>query len=130
MVRRAHLWWGIGGCGFLHLDALPFCGGGGGGDGSGGTLLARSFEGLLGEAAVWRLVAAATAAIESGEVPWAVLTVWGFADAPVSWGLEEHTATLGGAENDYVVVVLPGGRCLRRYASCGSTRDFVCEAKV
>ena len=107
MVRRAHLWWGIGGCGFLHLDALPFCGGGGGGDGSGGTLLARSFEGLLGEAAVWRLVAAATAAIESGEVPWAVLTVWGFADAPVSWGLSEHAC---GSENDFTLLLLPGSQ--------------------
>ena len=90
---------------------------------------ALRWRGMLAPSAVHGLLMEAVAMVERGDVPWAALTVWGFADAPVSWGLQEHRFTLGGAENDYVVVVLPGGRCLLRYANCGSTREFVCDAK-
>ena len=82
---------------------------------------------MLGPRAVHALLCRAAHLVERGAVPWAALTVWGFTDAPVSWGLKEHAHTLAGAENDYVVVVLPGGRCLLRYASCGGTREFVCD---
>ena len=40
-------------------------------------------------------------------MPWAALSVWGFADAPVSWGLREHGHDHRGSENDYSVIVLP-----------------------
>ena len=44
----------------------------------------------------------------SGALPWAALTAWGFADAPVSFGLTEHDHAPSGAEHDLVLVVLPG----------------------
>ena len=87
------------------------------------------WRGMLAPSVVRGLLMQAVALVERGAVPWAALTVWGFADAPVSWGLQEHRFTLQGAENDYVVVVLPGGRCVLRYASCGSTREFVCDVR-
>ena len=90
---------------------------------------ALRWSGMLAPSVVRGLLMQAVALVERGAVPWAALTVWGFADAPVSWGLQEHRFTLQGAENDYVVVVLPGGRCVLRYASCGSTREFVCDVR-
>ena len=89
---------------------------------------ALRWRGMLTPSVVRGLLMQAVALVERGAVPWAALTVWGFADAPVSWGLQEHRFTLEGAENDYVVVVLPG-RCVLRYASCGSTREFVCDVR-
>ena len=90
---------------------------------------ALRWRGMLAPSVVRGLLMQAVALVERGALPWAALTVWGFADAPVSWGLQEHRFTLQGAENDYVVVVLPGGRCVLRYASCGSTREFVCDVR-
>ena len=90
---------------------------------------ALRWRGMLAPSVVRGLLMRAVALVERGALPWAALTVWGFADAPVSWGLQEHRFTLQGAENDYVVVVLPGGRCVLRYASCGSTREFVCDVR-
>ena len=105
----------------LHLPLAP--------PKAGHSCHALRWRGMLAPSAVHGLLTQAVALVERGAVPWAALSVWGFADAPVSWGLQEHRFTLGGAENDYVVVVLPGGRCVLRHASCGSTRDFVCDVR-
>ncbi|KAK9369436.1 ribonuclease P 40kDa subunit-domain-containing protein [Lipomyces kononenkoae] len=37
---------------------------------------------------------------------WATMTVYGFQDAPVSWGSDEHSYLIGG-ENDYTIVIKP-----------------------
>lgn len=90
---------------------------------------ALRWRGMLAPAAVHSLLTQAAALVERGELAWAALTVWGFVDAPVSWGLKEHQFALTGAENDYTVVLLPGGRCLLRLAASGRTEDAVCEAE-
>ena len=66
-------------------------------------LSARSVVSLLREAA---------ALVDEGALPWAALQVSGFADAPVSWGLQEHDVQPGTADNDFTLVVLPEGRCV------------------
>ena len=89
---------------------------------------ALRWRGMLAPSAVHGLLAQAAALVSRGDVAWAALTVWGFVDAPVSWGLREHQVALAaGAENDYTVVLLPGGRCLLRLAASGRTEDAVCE---
>lgn len=44
------------------------------------------------------------------QLPWAALTLWGFCEAPVSWGMNEHAYAFDGAENDLTVLLLKGGR--------------------
>jgi hypothetical protein len=39
-------------------------------------------------------------------IPWIGVTVWGFEDAPLSWGDNQHHFLLSG-ENDYTFVLLP-----------------------
>ena len=74
---------------------------------------------MLGSASVLALLDDAGALLERLRLPWAVLCVWGFSDAPVSWGLHEHACHASGAENDFVVVLLPGGRRVLHYAISG-----------
>ena len=83
---------------------------------------------MLASGAVRQLLMQAADLVAHGKVPWAALTVWGFADAPVSWGLEEHHFGHGGAENDYTLVLLPAGRWLLRSALRGEIRAVWVEA--
>ena len=64
------------------------------------------------------LAATAAAIAVDGGPPWAALTVWGFADAPVSWAHREHGFYESG-ENDFTFVVFPDGRYVR-YAAMGA----------
>ena len=41
------------------------------------------------------------------QVPWLAVTVWGFADCPVTWKQNEHGYSIGG-ENLYSFIVFPG----------------------
>ena len=46
--------------------------------------------------------------VDSGQCPWAAVSVWGFADSPVSWAGAEHSRDhVMGGENDYVIMLLP-----------------------
>ncbi len=45
-------------------------------------------------------------ALLSGKLPWAAVSVWGFEDAPLSWGKHEH-GFLQGGENDYTFIMFP-----------------------
>lgn len=95
--------------GGLTLDSLPL-------EAAGGVLEAHECTGLVGQSTVRRLLAQASALVEAGALPWAALTVWGFCDAPISWGLCEHDAHHGNPENDYTVLLLPRGRRVIFYA--------------
>lgn len=106
-------WLGVVGC-RLEIDGAP--------DGYHSTLacpepsaaapLAVSrWRGMIGSARVAALLAAAQESVQSGEAPWVALQVWGFEDAPVSWGSREHGHAEGG-ENHYTYVVGPDGRYL------------------
>ena len=71
---------------------------------------------MLASGTILRLVDAAADLLTDHELPWVALTVWGFDDAPVSWGTHEHFAHHGAPENDYTLLLLPGGRCAVLYA--------------
>jgi hypothetical protein len=86
-----------------------------------GCCEARRWTGMLGSASVLALLDEAAALLERLHLTWAVVCVWGFSDAPVSWGLHEHARHASGAENDFVVVLLPGGRRVLHY--CISSED-------
>eukprot|EP01127_Copromyxa_protea_P024693 TRINITY_DN9850_c0_g1_i1.p1 TRINITY_DN9850_c0_g1~~TRINITY_DN9850_c0_g1_i1.p1 ORF type:complete len:349 (+),score=44.12 TRINITY_DN9850_c0_g1_i1:125-1048(+) len=45
--------------------------------------------------------------VDSGALPWASLTVWGFEDTPISWRECQHFHSISG-ENDYSFLILPG----------------------
>jgi len=55
---------------------------------------------------------------------WAAVHVWGFQDAPVSWhgAVHGHGPMLGG-ENDYTVLLLPGGQYVL-YVAAGEGDHF------
>mmetsp|Transcript_44840 Transcript_44840/g.104750 ORF Transcript_44840/g.104750 Transcript_44840/m.104750 type:complete len:140 (+) Transcript_44840:159-578(+) len=82
--------------------------------------------GMLSSGLVHGLLHEAADLVARGAVPWAALTVWGFSDAPVSWGVAEHEHHHDGAENDYSIFLLPrsgvgggvecGVRCVVVYA--------------
>ena len=44
--------------------------------------------------------------VKRESLPWATVTVWGFADSPVGWNLREHGYHLHG-DNNYTFVVFP-----------------------
>lgn len=44
--------------------------------------------------------------VKQGSIPWAAITVWGFADSPVTWGDNLHGFVQSG-ENDYTFVIFP-----------------------
>ncbi len=82
-----------------------------------GSTIARAFEAVPGVSLVGvhghgLLPAEFAATVFEGNKDFAY-TGRGFADAPVSWGGAEHgraTGDGGGGENDYSVVLLPGGQ--------------------
>jgi hypothetical protein len=46
--------------------------------------------------------------VDSGEFPWAMLTVWGFEDTPVSFKECQHFNSFSG-ENNFTIILFPGG---------------------
>ncbi|EGG21546.1 RNase P protein subunit [Cavenderia fasciculata] len=48
--------------------------------------------------------------VATGSAPWAAVHVSGFADSPISWGLNEHAYGLSG-ENDYTLVFQKNNKC-------------------
>ena len=85
------------------LDALPMAAP----PAAGAVCEALRWRGLLPPSTVRALLRHAVGLVESGALPWAALTAWGFADAPVSFGLTEHDHAPSGAEHDLVLVVQP-----------------------
>lgn len=67
-----------------------------------------SWKGLLTPNFVKKQLASIRRKIDDGELPWALLTVWGFEDTPFSWKECQHFYSFGG-ENDYTFLVLPAG---------------------
>eukprot|EP00850_Spirogloea_muscicola_P015090 SM000113S24046 [mRNA] locus=s113:164681:168907:+ [translate_table: standard] len=67
------------------------------------------WDGLIASGQVMKVIYHARSLVKQGLVPWAAITVWGFADSPVSWMGAEHGYMCGG-ENDYSVVVFPEDR--------------------
>ena len=45
--------------------------------------------------------------VQSSNIAWVALTVWGFVDSPVAWKQNDHGHFLGG-ENLYTFVIFPG----------------------
>lgn len=69
------------------------------------------WEGLLPACSIADALQLCRDAVGSGRSPWAATLVWGFADAPTSWhGAAHNRGALAGGENDYMVLVLPGGQ--------------------
>ena len=68
----------------------------------------RAGAGCCRRARCARCSATRWASSRAAALPWAALTAWGFADAPVSFGLTEHDHAPSGAEHDLVLVVQPG----------------------
>ncbi|KAJ3042839.1 Ribonuclease P protein subunit p40 [Rhizophlyctis rosea] len=60
--------------------------------------------------------------IKQDSLPWAALLVSGFRDSPISWRQSEHGYASNG-ENDYVLLVLPDGRCVV-FQALGSEDTF------
>lgn len=62
--------------------------------------------------------------VDKGSCAWAAVHVWGFQDAPVSWhgAMHGHGPMLGG-ENDYTVLLLPGGQYVL-YVAAGEGDHF------
>lgn len=62
------------------------------------------------------------AAAGSAPVPFAVMTVWGFVDAPVAWTTQEH-GYLNSGDNSYTYVLFPDGKYWL-YAAVGPHDSF------
>ena len=65
-----------------------------------------TWKGLLSTHFVMNQLTFAREKVNSGEWPWAAVSVWGFDDAPVSWKEFEHFFGMSG-ENDFLFLVLP-----------------------
>ena len=56
--------------------------------------------------------------VRDGSCPWAVLSVWGFTDQPVSWlGAPPNAMPGSGGGNDYSIVILPDNDYMLMVAS-------------
>ena len=67
------------------------------------ALIAGTDKGSDGDAAA---AAAAAGRAASPLLPFVIVTVWGFVDAPVSWGTQEH-GFLNSGDNSYSYVLFP-----------------------
>eukprot|EP00850_Spirogloea_muscicola_P009083 SM000050S17008 [mRNA] locus=s50:364731:368756:- [translate_table: standard] len=67
------------------------------------------WDGPIASGQVMKVICHARLLVKQGSVPWAAITVWGFADSPVSWMGAEHGYMCGG-ENDYSIVIFPEDR--------------------
>lgn len=66
-------------------------------------------QGLISPSAVLSVLQKVRETVSSRQLPWASVTVWGFADSPVSWGEHEHSVSMLSGENDYTFLILPDG---------------------
>jgi ribonuclease P/MRP protein subunit RPP40 len=55
-----------------------------------GAGVVRQVRGFLAPPTVSRLLSATIEEVRSGQLPWASVVVWGFEDAPLSWGSSAH----------------------------------------
>ena len=56
--------------------------------------------------------------VEDGTCPWSIVSVWGFTGQPISWmGSPPNSASSESGQNDYSIVILPGGRYVLLVAS-------------
>jgi hypothetical protein len=77
-----------------------------------GSVRTTRWTGLVSPGSVTRLLGHAQGEVEAGRAPWAALSCWGIADAPVGWAGHEHAPPSGtgaAGESHYTVLVLPGG---------------------
>lgn len=72
-----------------------------------GAVELYSWSGMISIEQVQRSVARAESLLQERAVPWAALTVWGFSDAPVSWGNTEHNDDYTCPENNYTLLLMP-----------------------
>eukprot|EP00898_Chlorokybus_atmophyticus_P005156 jgi/Chlat1/5641/Chrsp369S05395 len=75
-------------------------------DTSASSTVAARWTGMLAPAQVLAAIDFARSTVASKQLPWAVVSVWGFADSPVSWHRAEHGFAFTG-ENDYALLLLP-----------------------
>lgn len=59
--------------------------------------------------------------VDSGEFPWALITVWGYEDTPVSWKECQRSFSVSG-ENDITMIILPGRYIM--YLTVGPQDEF------
>ncbi|XP_065827491.1 ribonuclease P protein subunit p40-like [Oscarella lobularis] len=64
------------------------------------------WTGLIVPSRIQRILDAVRNVVKRESLPWATVTVWGFADSPVGWNLREHGYHLHG-DNNYTFVVFP-----------------------
>lgn len=72
-----------------------------------GEVEVRSYMGMVSVDVVRRLLEEGEILIHDHGLPWIALTVWGFSDAPVTWGLLEQELDHTCPHNDYTVLLLP-----------------------
>eukprot|EP00041_Stephanoeca_diplocostata_P027710 m.768694 g.768694 ORF g.768694 m.768694 type:complete len:210 (+) comp23231_c0_seq1:981-1610(+) len=79
-----------------------------------GAIVSARWIGMVAPQAVHRIVEAASQAVaRTGRADaWIAVSVWGFDDTPVSWGVREHGYCVGG-ENNYTMLLLPNSNYVR-----------------
>lgn len=79
-----------------------------------GVIVAGRWTGMIAPRAVHNIIEAASHAVTqtARADAWIAVSVWGFDDTPVSWGVKEHGHCVGG-ENNYTVLLLPEGNYVR-----------------
>ncbi len=88
-------------------------------------LLCLKWQGLLPACSVADGVAFCREQVKKGRSPWAAVMVWGFADAPILWqGTEYERCGIMSGENNYMVLILPGGEEYIIMVSAGEGDDF------
>eukprot|EP00743_Colponemidia_sp_Colp-15_P003527 GILK01003805.1.p1 GENE.GILK01003805.1~~GILK01003805.1.p1 ORF type:complete len:375 (-),score=42.92 GILK01003805.1:120-1214(-) len=65
------------------------------------------WTGFISPEFIFEKLAAARNVVQSGSAPWIALTVWGFEDAPISFGHNEHSFSHTGGANGYTCLLLP-----------------------
>eukprot|EP00742_Colponemidia_sp_Colp-10_P004987 GILJ01005328.1.p1 GENE.GILJ01005328.1~~GILJ01005328.1.p1 ORF type:complete len:379 (-),score=32.78 GILJ01005328.1:134-1231(-) len=65
------------------------------------------WTGFISPEFIFEKLAAARNVVKSGSAPWIAVTVWGFEDAPISFGHNEHSFSHTGGSNGYTCLVLP-----------------------
>ena len=62
--------------------------------------------------------------VKDASCPWAIVSAWGFANQPISWlGAPPNTGSCDEGENDYSIVILPGGAYIL-FAASGTGDSF------
>jgi len=76
-----------------------------------GDLGSVQWEGLIPPLFVHQTISSLREYVNSGKIPFAVVTTHGFDDSPVSWDSHEHGFSSSG-ENSYTFVILPNDEYL------------------